>query len=96
MCRKPKATAEAAPLVPLPSALLGEVVKGPIGPAQVQAVFQSFKKAVIKRAMGAEMRHHLGYIDLGYIEMWYNHARRHSTFGYISAADYEAQQQMAA
>ena len=61
MSRKPKATAEAAPLVPIPSALLDEVVKGPMSPAQVQAVFQSFKKAVIERAMGAEMTHHLGY-----------------------------------
>lgn len=61
MSRKPKATAEAAPLVPIPSALLDEVVKGPMSPAQVQAVFQSFKKAVIERAMGAELTHHLGY-----------------------------------
>lgn len=32
-----------------------------MSPAQVQAVFQSFKKAIIERAMGAELTHHLGY-----------------------------------
>jgi len=31
-----------------------------------------------------------------YIETWYNRKRRHSTLGYISPAEYEAQQQMAA
>jgi transposase-like protein len=61
MSRKPKATAESAPLVPIPPALLDEMMKGPMSPAQVQAVFQSFKKAVIERAMGAELTHHLGY-----------------------------------
>lgn len=31
-----------------------------------------------------------------YIETWYNRKRRHSTLGYISPAEYEMQQQMAA
>ena len=31
-----------------------------------------------------------------YIETWYNRKRRHSTLGYVSPAEYEAQQQMAA
>ena len=31
-----------------------------------------------------------------YIETWYNRRRRHSTLGYISPAEYEVQQQMAA
>ena len=32
-----------------------------MSPTDVQALFQSFKRAVIERAMGAEMSHHLGY-----------------------------------
>ncbi len=31
-----------------------------------------------------------------YIETWYNRKRRHSTLGYVSPAEYEVQQQMAA
>lgn len=31
-----------------------------------------------------------------YIETWYNRKRRHSTLGYVSPAEYEAQQSMAA
>jgi putative transposase len=63
MPRKPKTAGPATPAapVPIPAALLDELVKGPMTPAEVQAVFQSFKKAVIERAMGAELSHHLGY-----------------------------------
>lgn len=31
-----------------------------------------------------------------YIETWYNRKRRHSTLGYVSTAEYEAQLQLAA
>jgi putative transposase len=58
--KEPRA-AEAAGSVPIPTALLDELVKGPMSPTDVQALFQSFKQAVIERAMGAEMSHHLGY-----------------------------------
>jgi putative transposase len=58
---KGPATPEAVAAVPIPAALLDELVTGPMSPAEVQAVFQSFKKAVIERAMGAELSHHLGY-----------------------------------
>lgn len=63
MPRKSKdpGAAEAAGSVPIPAALLDELVKGPMSPTDVQALFQSFKQAVIERAMGAEMSHHLGY-----------------------------------
>ena len=63
MPRKSKlagAIAPAAP-VPIPATLLDELVTGPMTPAEVQAVVQSFKKALIERAMGAELTHHLGY-----------------------------------
>jgi transposase-like protein len=63
MLRKSKETtaAEGGGSVPIPAALLDELVKGPMSPTDVQALFQSFKHAVIERAMGAEMSHHLGY-----------------------------------
>ena len=53
--------AEAVPTVEIPSALLDELVKGPMSAAAVQAVSLAFKKALIERAMGAELSHHLGY-----------------------------------
>jgi transposase InsO family protein len=31
-----------------------------------------------------------------YLETWYNRKRRHSTLGYVSPAEYEAQLQLAA
>jgi transposase-like protein len=63
MPRKSKETTAAAAVssVPIPAALLDELVQGPMSPTDVQALFQSFKQAVIERAMGAEMSHHLGY-----------------------------------
>jgi transposase-like protein len=58
---KETTAAEAVGSVPIPTALLDELVPGPMSPTDVQALFQSFKQAVIERAMGAEMSHHLGY-----------------------------------
>ncbi|TDV05684.1 mutator family transposase, partial [Paraburkholderia caballeronis] len=49
------------PLPELPKALLDELVKGPMTPAEVQDLMLAFNKAVIERAMGAEMNLHLGY-----------------------------------
>ena len=37
------------------------MVKGPMSAEEVQALCLSFKKALIERAMGAELSHHLGY-----------------------------------
>jgi len=45
----------------IPAALLDHVVKGPMTQEEVEAVCRSLKKAVIERAMGGEMTHHLGY-----------------------------------
>ena len=53
--------AEVAPNIEIPPALLDVLVRGPMSAAAVQAVSLAFKKAVIERAMGAELRHHLGY-----------------------------------
>ncbi len=55
--------AEAGASVTIPAALLDELVKGPMSPADVQSVSLAFKKALIERAMGAELSHHLGYRD---------------------------------
>lgn len=49
------------PLPELPSALLDELVKGPMSPSQVQDLMLAFNKAIIERAMNAEMNLHLGY-----------------------------------
>jgi transposase-like protein len=49
------------PLPKLPKELLDQLVKGPMTPAEVQDLMLAFNKAVIERAMGAEMNLHLGY-----------------------------------
>ena len=59
--QKKTEAAASSPGVSIPSELLDELVKGPMTAAEVQAACLSFKKALIERAMGAEMSHHLGY-----------------------------------
>ncbi|WP_438939221.1 IS256 family transposase [Burkholderia lata] len=49
------------PLPELPKELLDQLVKGPMTPAEVQDLMLAFNKAIIERAMGAEMNLHLGY-----------------------------------
>ncbi|MDN7453706.1 IS256 family transposase [Burkholderia cenocepacia] len=49
------------PLPELPKELLDKLVKGPMTPVEVQDLMLAFSKAVIERAMGAEMNLHLGY-----------------------------------
>jgi putative transposase len=58
--KKPLGSAE-VPGVAIPAELLDQVVKGPMTAEEVQAVCLSLKKAIIERAMGAELSHHLGY-----------------------------------
>jgi transposase-like protein len=55
-----QAAARAA-LREMPSELIEQLVQGPMTPNEVQDLFLSFQKAVIERAMSAEMSHHLGY-----------------------------------
>ena len=45
----------------IPSALLDQFVTGPMTAEAVEAATHKFKKAIIERALGAEMSHHLGY-----------------------------------
>jgi len=59
--QKANAAAQAAVLPTIPPELLDQLVKGPMTPSAVQETSLAFKKALIERALGAEMSHHLGY-----------------------------------
>ena len=59
--KKKVAIATDAALPRIPSDWLDQVVTGPMTPEAVENVIRGFKKAVIERALGAEMSHHLGY-----------------------------------
>ena len=56
--RKPKA---AQVLPTIPNELIDQFVNGPMSAAAVNAASMAFKKALIERALGAELTHHLGY-----------------------------------
>lgn len=61
MRRKPKSQAD-TPLAPVPSEVLDQFVRqGPISPEELDAAVRRFKKAIIERALGGELTHHLGY-----------------------------------
>jgi putative transposase len=50
------------PLAPIPSEILDQLVRqGPLTPEELDAVVRRFKKAIIERALGGELTHHLGY-----------------------------------
>ena len=63
MPRKPKPPANAVttPELTVPRELLDQLVKGPMNQGDLESMFRSLKKAVIERAMSAEMSEHLGY-----------------------------------
>jgi putative transposase len=50
-----------AALPQIPAELLDGLVTGPMTPGAIEDVMRGFKKALIERALGAEMSHHLGY-----------------------------------
>src|SRR5574343_719791 len=50
-----------AELPEIPAELIDQFVKGPRSAEAVQAASMAFKKALIERALGAELSHHLGY-----------------------------------
>ena len=58
---KPPAKAVTTPELEVPKALLDQLVKGPMTQGDLESMFRSLKKAVIERAMSAEMNDHLGY-----------------------------------
>ena len=53
--------AKTAALPTIPKELIDQFVSGPMSAQAVNAASLAFKKALIERAMGAEMGHHLGY-----------------------------------
>jgi transposase-like protein len=62
MPRKPKSTPSDAPLAPVPSEILDQFVgQGPLSHEELDAAVRRFKKAIIERALGGELTHHLGY-----------------------------------
>uniref|UniRef100_E1T9S2 Mutator family transposase n=2 Tax=Pseudomonadota TaxID=1224 RepID=E1T9S2_BURSG len=62
MPSKPKAGSAPPPELPaIPEELIDQIVKGPMTAEAVQAASMAFKKALIERALGAELQHHLGY-----------------------------------
>jgi transposase-like protein len=57
-----KAAAEAAARMPsIPKGLIDQFVTGPMSAEAIQDISMAFKKALIERALGAELSHHLGY-----------------------------------
>ena len=56
-----KAKAAAAALPSIPKELIDQFVTGPMTGEAVNAATVAFKKALIERALGAELSHHLGY-----------------------------------
>ena len=63
MPRKPKSEKPSAEvLAPIPAEILDQIVRdGPLTAAEVESATRRFKKALIERALGAELTHHLGY-----------------------------------
>ena len=53
--------ARSAALAKIPDELIDQLVIGPMTGEAVNAASMAFKKALIERAMGAELGHHLGY-----------------------------------
>ena len=59
--QKNNAIAQARILPKIPRELLDQLVKGPMSAEAVEDASRAFKKALIERALGGEMSHHLGY-----------------------------------
>jgi putative transposase len=55
------AMAAAAAMPSIPKELIDQFVTGPMSAEAVNAAFMAFKKALIERALGAELSHHLGH-----------------------------------
>ncbi len=63
--QKANAAAQAAAYTEIPSELLDHLVKGPMTAEAVEDISRSLKKALIERALGAELSHHLSESDGG-------------------------------
>jgi len=64
MPRKKKLQQEIADAIhaapPLPAGVVEQLVTGPMTAGQLEGMFRQLKKAVVERALGAELSHHLG------------------------------------
>src|SRR5919109_1251027 len=63
MPRKPKSEKPPAEvLAPIPAEILDQIVRvGPLTAEEIETAARRFKKALIERALGGELTHHLGY-----------------------------------
>ena len=62
MPRKTKSAAAAGMALPsIPDELIDQFVTGPMTAEAVNDISMAFKRALIERALGAELSHHLGY-----------------------------------
>src|SRR5918999_6381113 len=62
MHRKRKRRTPEAALAPVSSEILDQFVgQGPLSHEELDAAVRRFKKAIIERALGGELTHHLGY-----------------------------------
>src|SRR6478752_1630678 len=62
MRRNRKTLTPDTPLAPVPSEMLDQFVRQvPISAEELDAAVRRFKKAIIERALGGELTHHLGY-----------------------------------
>jgi putative transposase len=63
MPRKPKSEKPPAEvLAPIPAEILDQIVRdGPLTAEEIETASRRFKKALIERALGGELTHHLGY-----------------------------------
>src|SRR5262245_24599821 len=62
MRRKRKSLTPETPLAPVPPEILDQFVgQGPLTAEELDAAVRRFKKAIIERALGGELTHHLGY-----------------------------------
>ena len=61
MPRKKKGAPVAEAPIQFNQEVLEQLIPGPMSAAGVEAVFQQLKKAVLERALNAELTHHLGY-----------------------------------
>lgn len=62
MRRKRKSLTPDTPLAPVPSEILDQFIRqGPITAEELNDAVRRFKKAIIERALGGELTHHLGY-----------------------------------
>ena len=62
MRRKRKSLTPDTPLAPVPAEILDQFVgQGAISHEELDAAVRRFKKAIIERALGSELTHHLGY-----------------------------------